>query len=316
MRKKIVVALGGNAIISKNEKETYSNLIKNIKKTCENIVNLVKNNEVTIVHGNGSEIGYLLLQNEIARKKVPVMPLDILGAETEGFLGYLIQEQLFNVLKKERIKKKIVTIITQTLVSKKDSAFKNPTKFIGQFYTKKQSEKLKNKFLIEKDSNKGFRRVVPSPKPIKIIESEIIKKLVNENFIVVASGGGGIPVILEKNKLKGVEAVIDKDLSASILGREIKAELLLIITDIDKVYLNYGTKHKRELRKLSIKDAKKYLKMGQFPNGSMGPKIEAAINFLDKPFEKSLKGKTKKVIICNIENIKKALNGKEGTIIE
>ncbi len=307
-KRRIVIALGGNAIISKKDKYNYSNLVKNIKKTCKHIADLTRNNKVIITHGNGSEIGYLLLQNEIAEKKISKMPLDILNAETEGFLGYLIQEQLTNELRKRKINRKVTTIITQVEVSKNDRDFRNPTKFVGPFYTKRQAEKLSHKFTIKKDSNRGYRRVVPSPKPKKIIEKNIIQKLLNSGYIVVASGGGGIPVISNKGKLIGIDGVIDKDLSSSLLGREIKADLLLILTDVDKVYLNYGKKNQKALRKLSVDDAKKYLREGQFPSGSMGPKIEATINFL--------KSSGKEVIITSIENTEKALQGKTGTLIK
>jgi len=300
---KIVIALGGNALIKRNEKETYENLLKNIKKTCSKINNIIKNNKTVITFGNGPEVGNLLLQNEIARKRVPMMPLHVLDAETEGLIGYMLQEELTN-----KLRKNTATIITQVLVSKKDKAFQNPTKFIGPFYTKKEAKKLENKFIIKKDSNRGYRRVVPSPKPIRIIESNIINELVNKNYIVIAAGGGGVPVVLKNKKLIGVECVVDKDLSSSVLGKEIRADLLLILTDVDRVYLNYGKQNKKALRRLSVEEAKKYLREGQFPGGSMGPKIEAAINFLE------IGGK--RVIITSIENAEKALNGKAGTLIK
>jgi len=304
---KIVIALGGNALINKRDKYLYSNLLKNIRKTCEHISGLIKNNKVVITHGNGSEIGYLMMQNEIARKKIPKMPLDVLGAETEGLIGYILQEQLSNILRKKRINKDIATLITQTLVSKKDPAFKDPTKFVGPFYTKREANVLKNKFVLKKDSNRGYRRVVPSPKPIRIIELKIISRLMNKNYVIIAAGGGGIPVIIENKKFKGVEAVIDKDLSSSCLGNDINADLLLILTDVDNVYLNYGEKNQKALRRLSVKEADRYLKDGQFPAGSMGPKIQAAINFL--------KNKKRRVIITSIENTENALRGKKGTLI-
>ncbi|MBS3171675.1 carbamate kinase [Candidatus Woesearchaeota archaeon] len=303
MKMKIVIALGGNALIKRNEKETYENLLKNIKKTCSKINNIIKNNKTVITFGNGPEVGNLLLQNEIARKQVPMMPLHVLDAETEGLIGYMLQEELIN-----KLRKNTATIITQVLVSKKDKAFQNPTKFIGPFYTKKEAKKLENKFIIKKDSNRGYRRVVPSPKPIRIIESNIINELVNKNYIVIAAGGGGVPVVLKNKKLIGVECVVDKDLSSSVLGKEIRADLLLILTDVDRVYLNYGKQNKKALRRLSVEEAKKYLREGQFPGGSMGPKIEAAINFLE------IGGK--RVIITSIENAEKALNGKAGTLIK
>ncbi len=300
---KIVIALGGNAI--GKGKENYKEIINKIKHTSKNIINLIKNNKVIITFGNGPQIGELLLQNEIASKYVHQMPLDFLGAETDGLIGYLLQEQITNELRKNKIKKNIAALITQTLVSKKDKAFRNPTKFIGQFYSEKEIKNLK--FKVKKDSNRGYRRVVPSPEPIKIIENKIINKLANKNYLVICNGGGGIPVILQNKKLEGVEAVVDKDLSSSCLANEINADLFLILTDVNKVYLNYGSGKQIGLKKLNLEEAKKYLYQGQFPDGSMGPKIKAAINFLTN--------KKRKVIICNIENVEKALIGKEGTLI-
>ena len=305
---KIVIALGGNAIIKKNEKQTYSNLINNIKKTCKQIVPIIKNNKVLITHGNGSEIGYLALQNEIAKSQVPAMPLDVLGAESQALIGYIFEEQLRNVLRENKIKNPVATLITQTLVNKNDKAFRNPTKPIGPFYNKKQALELKRKgFHVIEDAGRGYRRVVPSPQPIKIIESEIIKNLISKKIIVIAAGGGGIPVYLEKNELHGIEAVIDKDLASQVLANDIKAELLLILTGVEYVYLNYLKKNQKLIRKMNIKQAEQYLKEGHFLEGSMKPKIQAAINFI--------KNGGKKVIITNSENVMKALNNKAGTLI-
>src|SRR3989344_1470555 len=231
---KIIIALGGNALIRKSEKETYENLLKNVQNSCKSIVKIIKKN--------------------------------------------------------------IATLITQTLVSKKDKAFQNPTKFIGPFYTENQIKNLD--FEVRKDSNRGYRRVVPSPKPIKIIEENIVKNLIKKNYIVIANGGGGIPVVYNNKNLEGVEAVVDKDLSSRSLANSINADLFIILTDVDKVYLNYGTKNQKELKKLNSKDAEKYLENGQFPNGSMGPKIFAAIEFI----KKNRKGK---VIITSFKNLEK-----------
>ncbi len=191
---KIVIALGGNALLKKGEKQTYHNLINNIKRTCKNIVPIIKKHKVVITHGNGPEIGYLALQNEIAKNKIPPMPLDILGAESQGLIGYPLEEQLVNSLRDH--KKDVATILTQVLVNKNDPAFRNPTKFIGPFYTKSQASKLKNKYEIRKDADRGYRRVVPSPKPIKILEAKTIQKLL-KTTTVIAAGGGGVPVIEE-----------------------------------------------------------------------------------------------------------------------
>lgn len=305
---KIVIALGGNAIIKKGETQTYSNLINNIKKTCKQIIPIIKNNKILISHGNGSEVGFLLLQNEIAKKKVPAMPLDVLGAESQALIGYIFEEQLRNSLIEHKINKPVVNIITETLVDKNDKAFKNPTKPIGPFYNKKQANELKKKgFTVIWDAGRGYRRVVPSPLPLKIIEKDIIEKLVKNKIIVIAAGGGGIPVYFEKNKLKGAEAVIDKDLASQVLANDINAELLLILTGVSHVYLNYLKKNQKVIRKMTIKQAKQYLKEGHFLEGSMKPKIQAAINFLQKG--------GKKVIITDSNNVMKALNNKAGTHI-
>ncbi|AJF62768.1 MAG: Carbamate kinase [archaeon GW2011_AR20] len=305
---KIVIALGGNAIIKKGEKQTYSNLINNIKKTCKQIVPVLKKNKVLITHGNGSEIGYLAIQNEIAKQKVPAMPLDVLGAESQALIGYIFEEQLRNFLRENRINKPIVNIITQTLVDKDDKAFREPTKPIGPFYNKPQAQELRKKgFHIIEDAGRGYRRVVPSPLPLKIIEETVIKDLIKHNFIVIAVGGGGIPVYLKNNKLYGTEAVIDKDLASQVLANDIEADLLLILTGVPYVYLNYLKKNEKIIKKMNVKQAKQYIKENQFAEGSMKPKIQAAINFLQRG--------GKKVIITDSNNLMKALNNKAGTLI-
>jgi len=302
--KTIVLALGGNAIIQKGEKETYSTLINNIRQMSKVIAPIVKKYRVVITHGNGYEIGNLLLQNEIARNKVPPMPLDILGAQSQGLIGYPLEEQLTNELRNTR--KNIIVILTQVLVNRNDPAFKNPTKFIGPFYTHSQYKKLSRKYKIRKDSNRGYRRVVPSPKPTKILEFKTIDFLVRKDNVVICGGGGGIPVINKSGRLIGVEGVIDKDWASSCLGKSINADTLLILTGVKNVCLNYGKKNEIKLKKLSVKEAKNYLENGEFPPGSMGPKIEAALDFLKTG---------KRVIITDIEHAEKALNGKAGTLI-
>ena len=304
--KTAVVALGGNALTTKKEKGSYNELIKNINKSCSCVANLAKNNKLVVVSGSGPQIGAILLQNELAKNRVPTMPLDVLDAELEGELGYLIQQTLRNILAKKNIRKSVVAILTQVLVNKKDNAFKNPTKFVGPFYSLSQVKKLKKEFVIKKDSNRGYRRVVPSPMPLKIIEGSVIKKLVKDN-IVIAAGGGGIPVYKKDNILHGVEAVIDKDLASYVLARDIGADYLFILTGVDKVYLSYGKKNQKGLNKVKLKDLKRYYKEGHFPAGSMGPKIEAAIKFLDH--------NGKKVVITKPELLEKAIKGKGGTII-
>jgi len=300
--KKVVIALGGNAILKKGEESSIARQFENTKNALKPLINVIRNNSIVVSHGNGPQVGQLLLQDSN-------MPLDVLDAETEGQLGYLIQQSIYNLFRENRIKRNVVSILTQVLVDKKDNAFRNPSKFIGPFYNKKQAELLKKKgFIIKEDIGRGYRRVVASPKPLVIIEADIIRDLLSSNIIVIAAGGGGIPVNYQNNKLKGVEAVIDKDLASACLANGIKADTFIMITDVDKVYLNFKKKNQKALNKVKLNEIKRYYKEGHFPPGSMGPKIEAAINFLSN--------NGKKVIITNIKNIEKAINGKAGTIIE
>ncbi len=290
-----VVALGGNAILKSNEKGTFQQQIKNVNKTVKQLKILLKKYQIVLTHGNGPQVGNLLLQQERSKEKIPPMPLDVCDAMTQGQIGYFLQMSLINQLKKP-----VTTLVTQILVDKKDPAFKRPTKPIGPYYSKK----------IFKDmikEHEGWRRIVPSPKPKKIIELEEIKDLVKKGIIVVACGGGGIPVILEKGRLTGVEAVIDKDYASERLATQLKAETLFILTDIDYVYLNYGKINQKPLKKIRLNQAVKYLKQGHFKEGSMKPKIEASIEFL--------RHGGKKVIITDLSSLEKALKNKIGTII-
>jgi len=282
-----VVALGGNALQPPNEKWTYKSLLKNINKTVLYLKPLASEYQIVITHGNGPEVGNLLIQQQCAN--VPSMPLDVCDAMTQGQLGYLLQNSIQNILKK-----KAVTVVTQIEVDKNDKAFQNPTKPIGPFY-KKKIEKQMIKQL------EGWRKVVPSPKPKRIIEIDEIKTLIRKCYIVIACGGGGIPVA----DGKGIEAVIDKDRASQLLASQLKANLLVLLTNIDCVYLNFGSKKPIAIRKLSIKEAKKYMK--HFKEGSMKPKIEASIEFLKKG---------KKVILTKPELLEKALKEEAGTVIE
>ncbi|MFH1592289.1 MAG: carbamate kinase [Candidatus Woesearchaeota archaeon] len=303
----IIIALGGN-VLTPNGKNTYKELLWNIKKVSKVLAKLVKNNKLVIVTGSGPQIGALILQNELAKNRVPPMPLDVLDAELEGELGYLLEEQLSNQLRENKIKRPIATLVTQVLVNKKDKAFRNPTKPIGPFYTKKEAEKLRKKgYKIINDAGRGFRRVVASPKPVKVIEAETVKKLVSIGTVVITCGGGGIPVVTSRGKLKGVEGVIDKDRASACLGKSVKASTLLVLTGVDFVYLNYGKKNQKKIKKMSVKEAKGYLEEGQFGVGSMKPKIEAAVDFL-------LSG-GKRVVITRPRYAVKALDGKYGTLI-
>lgn len=287
MKKIAVVALGGNAIIRGDEVGTIQQQEKNTYLTCLHLLYLLKQDyNIVITHGNGPQVGNILLRNEAGfnNYKIPKMPLDICVADSQGGIGYMIERQVVNVFNDFGIKKDVVTLITQVLVDKNDSAFKNPTKPIGTFYLKEEAELLArvNNFVFKEDSRKrGWRRVVPSPAPINILNKNIIKELVRKDNIVIASGGGGVPVYRdESGKLHGVEAVIDKDLASSLLATEIGAEAFYILTDIPKVYINFRKPNQEALNTITVTEAKKYFNEGHFTAGSMGPKVLAAINFI------------------------------------
>ena len=290
---KIVIALGGNAVLKKGDNGEIEEQIKNIKKTAKEIAKLIKKgHKIIITHGNGPQVGNLFIQQKKSKKTVAPMPLDVLGAMTQGELGYLIQQSL-----REYCKKEIATIVTEIEVDKNDPAFKNPTKPIGPFYESKISEGMIY------DAGRGYRKVVASPEPKKILGLKTIKKLVNEGTIVIAAGGGGIPVI----KGKGIEAVIDKDKTSQLLGNKLGFDILLMVTSVSCVYLNFRKKNQKPIFKMKVKNAKKYLKEDQFPEGSMKPKIESAIEFIEKG--------GKKAIITSLDKIEDAIKGRAGTTI-
>ena len=284
-KKTAVVALGGNAITKKGEEDTVARQFANTRESLGGIVHLIKDGyNLAITHGNGPQVGNAILRVELARGKAPILPLGVCVADTEGGMGYMIEQSLENRLKKEKIKRDVATIVTQVIVDKDDPSITHPTKFVGQFYTKEEAKRLakENSWVVKEDRGKMWRRVVSSPIPLEIVEKKTIKTLVQNGVIVIAAGGGGIPVYVENDgKFEGVDAVIDKDRASAILARDIGAELLLILTEVEKVALNFGTLLQINLNKLAVEEAKKYLKEGHFPPGSMGPKIEAAIQFLE-----------------------------------
>lgn len=305
---KIVIALGGNAL-GKTPFEQLE-LLTNVSKI---IVKLVSDgNEVVLTHGNGPQVGQIVLAMDYAANgdaKTPDMPFAECGSMSQGYIGYQMQQSIQNELKRVGLQKDCVSLITQVLVDENDNAFSNPTKPIGMFYTKEQAleiEKEKGYQFVE-DSGRGFRRVVPSPIPKAIIEKNVISELLLKGNIVIAVGGGGIPVINTKKGLKGIAAVIDKDWSAALLAKEIDADILLILTAVDKVCLNYNTDHVRELDSLTIDEAYKYIEENQFAKGSMLPKIEACIEFV--------KDNNKMAIISSLEKASDAINNKNGTVI-
>ena len=305
--KTCVIALGGNALLKKGEKVTISVQYRNIENTIKKISFLVQKYNLVITHGNGPQVGNALIRVEEALGKAYALPLDVVVAETEAEIGYIIEQVLGNELKAHHSKKAVVGILTQVLVNKNDGAFQNPSKFIGPFYSKKEAENLRLKGLhVKLDPRGGYRRVVASPTPLKIVESDIIKKL-GKDTIIIAAGGGGIPVYEEKGKIHGIEAVIDKDLASAVLARDVSADLFLIITDVPYVYINFKKKNQKPLKSMNVKRAMQFLKQGHFGEGSMKPKVEAAINFLSSG--------GKKVIITSPQNVEKALKGRSGTII-
>lgn len=286
MKKLAVVALGGNALIRSKEKGTYIEQIKNVMTTCDAITNLLKQDyNVVIAHGNGPQVGNILLQNEAGKKQFNVesMPMDYCGAQTQGSIGYLIDQCLRNVMRKEDIKREVVVLLTQVMVDKDDNGFKNPTKPVGPYYTVEQKDEyIKTTGATFKEDVKrgGWRKVVASPAPIKIENVELTKQLACEGYVVVTAGGGGIPVIDKEGKISGVEAVIDKDLASALTAVEIGADEFYILTDVPKVYINYNKLGEMALDSMTVKQAEEYLEQGQFGEGSMAPKIRAALYYV------------------------------------
>ncbi|BDQ03198.1 MAG: carbamate kinase [Ignavibacterium sp.] len=288
MRKTAVVALGGNALLRGNEIGTIQQQEKNTYDTCINLIKLLKQDyNLVITHGNGPQVGNIMLRNEAGYNtyKIPKMPLDICVADSQGGIGYMIERQMKNILTENKLRKNVVTLVTQVLVDKDDPAFENPSKPIGPFYLKEEADLLAriNNFVFKEDARKrGWRRVVASPQPKDIINKKIIKELVRKGNIVIAAGGGGIPVYQDKNKmLHGVEAVIDKDLASALLANEIEADEFFILTDVPKVYINFNKPNQQQLDFIKVSDAKKYYEAGEFGAGSMGPKILAALSFVE-----------------------------------
>jgi carbamate kinase len=292
----VVVALGGNALLSAKGRFSFHEEMEHVHSACLRIRDISRlGYRIVLTHGNGPQVGDILLQQYCARGIAPQLPLDVCGAQTQGEIGYILQRSLKSLLRKS-----VITVITQTVVGRKDPAFRDPTKFVGPFFPKPGPG-------LRKDSNRGYRKVVPSPDPLGIVEAKEIRRLVDEGYLVIACGGGGIPVFKSGKTLTGAEAVIDKDLASERLATSLGAQTLLILTDVDCVYRDYGTSKQKPLRKLSPKEAEKLYKQGQFPPGSMGPKILASLRFL--------RHGGRKAIITSPEKSLQALKGKAGTEI-
>jgi len=311
MSKVAVVAVGGNSLIIDKKHQMVSDQYLAVVETVKHIaVMFEKGWNVVISHGNGPQVGFILLRSEAGKKMgLHGVPLDSCGADTQGAIGYNFQQALSNEFKKRGVDKQVVTVVTRVIVDRNDPAFQNPSKPIGPFFTKEEAEERKEKenWDIMEDAGRGWRRVVPSPDPKEILEEKAIECLVKNGFVVVAVGGGGIPVyrVKEKNIIKGCAAVIDKDFASALLAANIKAELLLISTAVEQVCLNFGKENEKKLDRITLSEAKKYKDEGHFAKGSMLPKIEAVIRFLEKGGKQAL-------ITCP-EKIEEALDGKTGT---
>lgn len=297
---KIVIAFGGNAL-GNNPKEQQAL----IKKAVKNVVPLVKEgHQIIIGHGNGPQVGVINLafEDSYANEDIPYMPFPECTAMSQGYIGYHLQKGLRDVLEEEGLEKKIVTIVTQVVVDKNDPSFKNPTKPVGPFYSKRMAEKLMaesgEKYI--EDAGRGYRKVVASPKPLEIVEIESIKDLIKTGHIVIAGGGGGVP-IYKQNEAKGANAVIDKDLVSALMAKELNADRLIILTNVEQAQLHYGTPQAEKVGSISLEEAKRYVEEGHFAKGSMLPKIQAAMNFVEAT--------GKKAVITSLNNLKNALEG-------
>lgn len=306
-----VLAIGGNSLIKDKDHIALSSQYEAIQETSRYIAELIADGlRLVITHGNGPQVGFIYRRGELARHELPLIPLDICGADTQGAIGYMIQMALLNDFRKMGIEKKVVAVVTKALVDRDDPSFQNPTKPIGSFMSEQEalSHQKESGWQVMEDAGRGFRRVVPSPLPKEIIELDIIKLLVESGHIVIAAGGGGIPVIRnEKGDLEGVEAVIDKDFGSSLLASGLGADTFLISTSVDAVYLHYGKENQKRIPRATLLEIKGYLKDGHFKPGSMKPKIEAIIQFLE--------GGGQKAIITSPESLLKAIQGEAGTTI-
>lgn len=314
MEKLVIVAIGGNSLVRENGRDSVNDQYEAVCETAVHIANMVAEGySVVVTHGNGPQVGFGLRRSEIANEIVgmPAMPLVNCVADTQGGIGYQIQQALTNEFVKRGINKKVATVITQVEVSKDDPNFLNPTKPVGSFFTINQAEEMKKEhpdWIFIEDSGRGYRRVVPSPKPIDIVEKDAIKSLIESGFVVIAVGGGGVPVVkTADDSYMGVDAVIDKDFATSLLAEQINAETLIITTGVSRVCINFGKPNQKALDKISVNETKQYVLEDHFAKGSMLPKIEASLNFLEN--------NGKRVIITDPKSLKDALNEQAGTHI-
>ncbi|MEA3420898.1 MAG: carbamate kinase [Acidobacteriota bacterium] len=313
MKRKIaLIAFGGNAILPNNKKGLQKEQMREAQKAARLMIDVVKKGfELIIVHGNGPQVGNLLIQMEEAVNKIPPFSVEVCDAMTEGSMGYMIEKALINELRKNSLDKEVATLITQVIVDKHDKAFDNPTKPVGPFYSKYRAQMLarEKKWTMKEDAGRGYRKVVPSPKPIDIVPKRVVKELVNSGKIVIVAGGGGIPVVINGRGLfEGVEAVIDKDYAASLIAREVNVDLFIILTNVARVCLNFGKPDETTIPEMTVGEAQKYLSQGQFPPGSMEPKIKAAIKYI--------KHGGKEVLITSAGHLRASLINRSGTKIK
>jgi len=306
-----VVAIGGNSLIKDKQHKTIPDQYKAARETCVHIAGMIQQGwDVAIGHGNGPQVGFILRRSELAQHELHEVPLDICGADTQGAIGYMLQQNLYNEFLRRGVEKQATTVVTQVLVDRDDPAFQNPTKPIGSFLSEEEALRRRREedWAVVEDAGRGWRRVVPSPLPRRVIEVDAVKELIEAGFVVITVGGGGIPVVEdEEGNLQGCAAVIDKDYASSLLARSIHADLLLISTAVEKVALNYGKPTQTWLAHMTLEEAKGYLAAGHFAPGSMGPKIQAIIWFLEAG--------GREAIVTNPENIERALAGETGTHI-
>lgn len=310
MRPIAVVAIGGNSLETPGHPASFAEQQRVARLACEGIVDVLRAGyRVVVTHGNGPQVGQALLRSELAASAVPPIPLDACDAETQGLIGYLLQQELTNVLRERGLWQSAVSLVTQVVVDANDPAFAQPSKPVGPFYSLPEAQRRQRElgWVMVEDAGRGWRRVVPSPRPIELVEIGAVRTCLRAGHIVIAGGGGGIPVVRRQNRLQGVEAVVDKDRTSGLLARQLHAELLLFSTGVDRVALHFGRPQQRFLDRLTWEEAQQYLQQGQFPPGSMGPKIEAALEFLAAGGQR--------VLITSPENIIRAVRGQAGTEI-
>lgn len=308
----VLVALGGHAFMKRGEKGTIEVQERNAELICRTLYTLVDKGYNTVVtHGNGPQVGNLLLLNESGDSSVPKMPLDVLVAQTEGSLGYFLQQAFLNELERRQAKKYVMTVVTQVLVDERDAAFNHPSKPIGPFLSKSEAEKRRDELnwqISEDPAGRGWRRLVPSPKPKEVLQAQMIRQVARSGHIVIACGGGGVPTVKRQDgSFEGVEAVIDKDLTSSLLATEIGAEILVILTEVSNICTGFNTSDEQPIKAITAEELRHLYEEGEFPPGSMGPKVEAVIGFLERG--------GKRAIVTNPNTLSQALKGKDGTHI-